>query len=257
MFKDLENRCYQCGQTGHYKSECKSRPLSSRPQERALEPVKEDVSEKLDQIKCTRIHSVGRGIVVPVNVNNKECSGVIDTGADATVISSAHARDARIDISNCKKARLMIAENGAEMTAFGGVTATIQIGSHTTKWKVYVAPIRDSVLIGMDLLNSLDAVIHTGQGNLWIEQEIISGTLSCDGNVPACNAVSVYENCLIPPESESIIIGRVQLPQIGAPAVLNGCDDELPGGILVGSCQIWKIKFLSGFLTFRIRAFVF
>ena len=96
---------------------------------------------------------------------------------------------------------------------------------------------RDSVLIGMDLLNSLDAVIHTGQGNLWIEQEIISGTLSCDGNVPACNAVSVYENCLIPPESESIIIGRVQLPQIGAPAVLDGCD-ELPGGILVGSCLV-------------------
>ena len=57
----------------------------------------------------------------------------------------------------------MIAENGAEMTAFGGVTATIQIGSHTTKWKVYVAPIRDSVLIGMDLLNSLDAVIHMGR----------------------------------------------------------------------------------------------
>ena len=30
--------------------ECKARPLSSRPQERALEPVKEDDSEKLDQI---------------------------------------------------------------------------------------------------------------------------------------------------------------------------------------------------------------
>lgn len=101
--------------------------------------MKEDVSEKLDQIKCTRIHSFGRGIVEPVNVNNKGCSGVIDTGADATVISSAFARDAGIDISNCKKARLM---NGSEMTAFGGVTATIQIGSHTTKRKVYVAPIR-------------------------------------------------------------------------------------------------------------------
>ena len=72
--------------------------------------MKEEVSEKLDQIKCTRMHSVRRGIVVLVNVNNKECRGVIDTGADATVISSAFGRDARIDISNCKKARLMIAE---------------------------------------------------------------------------------------------------------------------------------------------------
>ena len=45
----------------------------------------------------------------------------------------------------------MNTENGADMTAFGDVTATIQIGSHTTKQKVYVAPIRDSVLIGTDL----------------------------------------------------------------------------------------------------------
>ena len=30
----------------------------------------------------------------------------------------------------------------------------------------------------------------------------------------------------------------MQLPQIGAPAVLDGCDDELPGGILVGSCLV-------------------
>ena len=49
LFKDLENRCCQCGQTAHYKSECKSRPLSSRPQERALKTVKEDVSEKMHQ----------------------------------------------------------------------------------------------------------------------------------------------------------------------------------------------------------------
>ena len=30
----------------------------------------------------------------------------------------------------------------------------------------------------------------------------------------------------------------MQLPQIGTPAVLNGCDDELPGGILIGSCLV-------------------
>ena len=81
LFRDLEHRCYQCGQTGHFKSECISQPLSSRPQERGLEPKKEDVSEKLDHIKCIRIQSVGRGNVVPVNVNNIECSGVIGIGA--------------------------------------------------------------------------------------------------------------------------------------------------------------------------------
>lgn len=105
------------------------------------------------------------------------------------------------------------------MTAFGGVTVTLQIGSHTTSWPVYVAPIRDSVLIGMDLLDTLDAVIYTRQGNLRIGKEIISDTLSCDGSVPACSAVLVHENCWVPPESERIIIGRVQVPRTGTPGI--------------------------------------
>ena len=53
-----------------------------------------------------------------MNVNNIECSGVIDTGADRTVISSCFARDARIDTSSSKVACLMNAGDGAEMTAF-------------------------------------------------------------------------------------------------------------------------------------------
>ena len=112
LFRDLENRCYQYAQTGHFKSECISQPLSSRPQERALESMKDGFSEKLDHNKSTRIHSGGRGNVVPVNVNI-ECSGVIDTGADGTVISSCFARAARIDMCSSKMAHLMNAGDGA------------------------------------------------------------------------------------------------------------------------------------------------
>lgn len=105
----------------------------------------------MDKIKCTRLHFAGKGIVIPVTVNDIEANGVVDTGADATVIFSDFASVSGIDTKGCKKACLLNAENGAEMTAliFGDVTATLQIGSHTTSWPVYIAPIRDSVLIGM------------------------------------------------------------------------------------------------------------
>lgn len=131
----------------------------------------------------------------------------------------------------------MNAEDGAEMITFGGVTATLQIGSHTTSWAVYVALIRDSVLIGMDFLDTLNAVIYTRQGNLRIGKEIISGTLSFDGSAPACSAVPVHENCWVPPESVKIIIGRLQVPRTGTPGVLDSCD-ELTSDILVGSCLV-------------------
>lgn len=49
-----------------------------------LEPVKEETLEKIVKIKCTRLYFAGKGIVIPVTVNDIEA----DTGADATVISS-------------------------------------------------------------------------------------------------------------------------------------------------------------------------
>lgn len=48
----------------------------------------------------------------------------------------------------------------------------------------------------------------------------------------------MHENCWVPPESERIIIGRVQVPRTGTLGVLDSCDDELPSGILVGSCLV-------------------
>ncbi|XP_061190471.1 uncharacterized protein LOC133198392 [Saccostrea echinata] len=48
----------------------------------------------------------------------------------------------------------------------------------------------------------------------------------------------VDESCWIPPESEKIIVGRVQVPQSGILSVLNSCKDDLPNGVLVGSCLV-------------------
>lgn len=87
-------------------------------------------------------------------------------------------------------------------------------------------------------MDTLDAVIYTKQGNIQIGKEIISSTLSCEGSVPVCSAVLVHENCWVPPESERIIIGRVQVPRTGTPGVLDSCDEGLPSGILVGSCLV-------------------
>lgn len=58
----------------------------------------------MDKIKCTRLYFAGKGIVIPVTINDIEDNGVVDTGADATVISSDFASVAGIDTKGCKKA---------------------------------------------------------------------------------------------------------------------------------------------------------
>lgn len=113
LFKDLESRCFQCGHTGHLKNECRTRFQAGRPQEKNLEPVNVETLEKMDKIKCTRLYFAGKGIVIPVTVNDIGANGVVDTGADATVISSNFASVAGIDTKGCKKACLLNAEDGA------------------------------------------------------------------------------------------------------------------------------------------------
>lgn len=93
----------------------------------------------MNETKCTRLHFAGKGIVIPVTVNDIKANGVVDTGADTTVISSDFASVAGIDTKGCKKVCLLNAENGAEMVAFRIVIATLQIGSHATSWPFNVA----------------------------------------------------------------------------------------------------------------------
>jgi hypothetical protein len=77
-------------------------------------------------------------------------------------------------------------------------------------------------------------------GNLQFGKEIIAGSLSHDGRNSNgnCSAVLVGENCWLSPESEQIIIGRVQTQHAGTLAVLDTCSDGLQEGILVGSCLV-------------------
>lgn len=69
--------------------------------------------ERMNKIKCTRLHFAGKGIVIPVTVNDIEANGVVNKGTDATVISSDFTSVAWIDTRGCKKACLLNAENGA------------------------------------------------------------------------------------------------------------------------------------------------
>jgi hypothetical protein len=75
-----------------------------------------------------------------------------------------------------------------------------------------------------------------------LEREIfkLGRKLMHDGRKSTGNrsAVLVDEKCWLPPESEQVIIGRVQTPHAGTLAVLDTCNDGLPGAILVESCLV-------------------
>ncbi len=92
------------------------------------------------------------------------------------------------------------------MTAYGGVTATLHIAGQVWEWPVYVAPIRDTVLLGIDLLRGSDAKILVKQGDLVLGEDLVIGRTST-GEEPV--SVLAKEDEVIPPGSERVVIGRV------------------------------------------------
>ena len=150
---------------------------------------------------------------VPVNVNGMNTFAVIDTGADATIVSEKVATEAGIIVPDrSTSSRLLNATNDSEMIAIGGVTATIQLANNVYNWKVFVAPIRDPILLGLDFMKFINAIIYTGQGDIAIDGSIITSTYLDDDQQNASGNLVVDNNIITPAISNEIFLGRVVNP---------------------------------------------
>ena len=226
-----KDKCYNCQGYGHFAKNCPKRTRSPSPRSsRNTSPARRDIN-------ITRVPNRDRAIRIPVKVHGINTFAVIDTGADATVVSDEVAAKAGIVPDETKSVRLLNATNDSEMNAFGGVTATIQMANHPYEWKVFVAPIRDPILLGIDFMKAIDATIHTGQGDVVVDGDIIAGTYSDDDQQPyACSVVKADKDVIIPAASEKIVLGRVVNPVPNKQAVIGA--NTLPGGIQIGSCLV-------------------
>ena len=186
--------------------------------------MKEDVSEKLEQIKCNRMHQKGEELkYLSIVITENEVVWLI---LELMQRSSSFAMDAgiiqvmskmeltwygfwRCHFDNLnwqsyyKIERLCSTYPLPGSYWNGSIKLTWYFQQHNLNRQSYYKI--ESLWSIYPLLNSLDTFSNTGQRNLWIGMEIISSPLSYSGNVSTCSAVSVSENCLFPPESESII----------------------------------------------------
>ncbi|KAF5891550.1 uncharacterized protein DAT39_018749 [Clarias magur] len=107
------------------------------------------------------------------------------------------------------------------MNAKGGLKVKFQIGSWSIEWEVFVAPIRDPVLLGLDLLRAANVTIHTS-GRVFIEEELAPAkVIGGDGTDYHVARVVLEADTMLPPESECLVWGEVDNPKPGVCAVLE------------------------------------
>ncbi|XP_060083176.1 uncharacterized protein LOC132562451 [Ylistrum balloti] len=222
--------CYRCGGKGHFQRDCSSgRSRSPTSPSRPHSPRHD--------IKITRASRTGKSIVVPIIVNGEPTEAVIDTGADATVISDRWAKEVGLKYEKPgTEINLLTAEDGAQMTGVGVVTATLQLGEEVKKLPVVIAPIRDNMLVGIDLLQSVLAVIHTGEKNIEVSGKLLPGFSQMADTDIARSVVRVDASVVIPPGSEKMIVSRLENPSQPSQAILETFNHQ--SGLQIGSCLV-------------------
>jgi hypothetical protein len=124
----------------------------------------------------------------------------VDTGVEAIIISEEVSASAGLGKGTCK-AQLLNAKHGAEMSATGGVTATLQLADQKLDWPVYVVPIRDKVLFGMDILKGLDVTVFARHGDLIVSGKLLPGYRSQEKTNPYYrSAIHLSEETTLTPE---------------------------------------------------------
>ena len=145
--------------------------------------------------------------MAPISVEGLAVKVVIDTGAEVTVISTSLFE--KIPKGNRPKLQesrrfLVVAEEGKRLKTQGVIEANLTIGKLALKWEVYVAPIRDEVLLGCDVIDEYNITINTKRGikvdGTWIGCEVVRKS-----NKIA--RVFVKESVTVPASSEIIIEG--------------------------------------------------
>jgi predicted aspartyl protease len=118
--------------------------------------------------------------MAPISVEGLVVKAVIDTGAELTVISTSLFENTpegnRPKLQESRRC-LVVAEEGKRLKTQGVIEANLTIGKLAVKWEVYVAPIRDEILLGCDIIDEYNITINTKRGvtveGTWIGCEVV------------------------------------------------------------------------------------
>ena len=72
-------------------------------------------------------------------------------------------KDKRLKLHEAKRG-LVVAEAGKETITCGIIDVNFKLGEFEFTWPVYVAPIRDDILLGCDIIDEMDITVNTKCG---------------------------------------------------------------------------------------------
>ena len=165
--------------------------------EKGLEEV-ENLHINIDRLKVKTVR-------VPISVNGVSCFAVVDTGAELSVLKNSTyeqiPEEVRPPLSQAKR-KLVVAEAGKEMSVCGMNELDIEVGGFKFIWPVYVAPIRDDLLLGWDIIYHHKFAIDPEKGfrvkDKWLSLEVTQQKRNVAG-------IEIRRSITVPANSEFVV----------------------------------------------------
>ena len=153
--------------------------------------------------------SAGFTLVVPVKINGLEVSAVVDTAAEATIVSRAVYEQLKTKPDLTREVVLIGLDRSSGI--WGQLMISdLTIGSHTLKWQAYVADMPDQCLLGLDFLIHYGVDIQLSKNSIMVMGEEILATLqkTTSGTEVQVGHVSLKKHTVVPPNTIKYVIGK-------------------------------------------------
>ena len=164
------------------------------------EDIKQKLKSETSHVKVCMLKSISK-FTIPVRIDNSLVEAVIDSAAEVTIISDKVYQSLRIPPKKLYDVRLDTAGRQLSMKGFVAGPVKLKIGNNYYRGPVYVAPIEQDMLFGVDIMREGDAIIDMGKQKFVFKgHEIMMNTGEENAN-PKVARVTIAKRIVIPPNS--------------------------------------------------------
>ena len=220
--------------------------------------LKPDEPEKQEFISIKRIPS-GTSLKVLCYIHDYPVSAVVDTAADVSIISKSVCDQLNISPRNSKPITLFAAGENQSFPAEKVGPISFKIGNTVLERIIFSAPICDEMLLGMDILQDLDAKIDVKNQRLQCNDEILPLVKALEKGeteeprvplflksklkIPAESEVVISINSDADPRATYLLEPSTDLPVLVARTVLQGTSSPQ---VSLMNCSNETISLLNG-----------
>ena len=140
---------------------------------------------------------------VPVEVQGMQLQAVVDTAAQVTLVSEEFYKSLDPAPPIRKEVVMNTAGKGMQMNGYIAGPFQVVLGTHLFTVEIYVAPIEEDMLLGLDFLEANGVSLHLKEKELQIAGDVIPMSLGTGSPLVNEKEAGVFlaKGCKVPPNS--------------------------------------------------------